>query len=146
MKLLSTVLLSLAALAAGDVKPTPPIPPRLPTRFSHSCALKPKGAGKDDTTQILAAVSKCGSGGIIDFAPGTYNITRKMTWDLHGARVRMSSAVLDFVPDVQFWLHPENTYRVIFIQSQASWFVVTGEDFEIDAGNSGGIQGHGQVC
>lgn len=30
-------------------------------------------------------------------------------------------------------------------QNQASWFVVTGSDFEIDAHNSGGIQGNGQV-
>lgn len=30
-------------------------------------------------------------------------------------------------------------------QSQASWFVITGRDFEVDAHNTGGIQGNGQV-
>ena len=32
----------------------------------------------------------------------------------------------------------------MFIQNQASWFVVTGHDFVIDAHNSGGINGNGQ--
>lgn len=30
-------------------------------------------------------------------------------------------------------------------QSQASWFVVTGENFVIDGHNTGGIDGNGQV-
>ena len=68
-----------------------------------------------------------------------------MTWDLHGAKVQMSGAWLDFVPDITYWLEYNSTYRVIFIQDQASWFVVSGEDFVIDAGDSGGIQGNGQV-
>ncbi|KAF5325003.1 hypothetical protein D9619_009789 [Psilocybe cf. subviscida] len=46
---------------------------------------------------------------------------------------------------IQYWLNANNTYRVVFIQNQASWFVVTGSDFEIDAHNTGGIQGNGQV-
>ena len=50
-----------------------------------------------------------------------------------------------FNPDIEYWLNPDNTYRVVFIQSQASWFVVTGSDFVIDAHNIGGIQGNGQV-
>ena len=49
-----------------------------------------------------------------------------------------------FVPDIQYWLNASNTYRVIFIQDQASWFVVTGRDFTIDAHNAGGINGNGQ--
>ena len=31
------------------------------------------------------------------------------------------------------------------MQSQASWFVVTGRDFVLDAHNVGGIDGNGQV-
>jgi hypothetical protein len=57
----------------------------------------------------------------------------------------MENAWLNFVPDIEFWLNPNNTFREIFIQDQASWFVVTGQDFVIDAGNTGGIQGNGQV-
>jgi len=57
----------------------------------------------------------------------------------------MKGAWLNFVPDIEFWLDPDNTYRAIFIQSQASWFVVSGNDFVIDAGNEGGIQGNGQI-
>ena len=41
-------------------------------------------------------------------------------------------------------MDPANTYRVIFIQSQASWFVISGHDFTIDAHNTGGIIGNGQ--
>ncbi|KAF5384153.1 hypothetical protein D9615_003186 [Tricholomella constricta] len=51
---------------------------------------------------------------------------------------------MQFKPDVQYWLNATNTYRVVFIQSQASWFVVSGNDFVIDAHNIGGIQGNGQ--
>ena len=44
-----------------------------------------------------------------------------------------------FIPDVEYWLDADNTYRVVFIQSQASWFVVTGSDFVIDAHNQGSL-------
>ena len=50
-----------------------------------------------------------------------------------------------FKPDIEYWLNPENTYRVVFIQNQASWFVITGHDFTVDAHNEGGIIGNGQV-
>ncbi|KAF7295259.1 Glycoside hydrolase family 28 protein [Mycena indigotica] len=66
-----------------------------------------------------------------------------MTWDLVDAKVDLYGS-LSFVPDIDYWLDPNNTYRVVFVQSQASWFVVTGSDFEIDAHNLGGIQGNGQ--
>ena len=41
-------------------------------------------------------------------------------------------------------MDPADTFRVIFIQSQASWFVVSGHDFTIDAHGTGGIIGNGQ--
>ena len=50
-----------------------------------------------------------------------------------------------FKPDIQYWLNPNNTYRVVFIQNQASWFVVTGHDFTVDAHSEGGINGNGQA-
>ena len=46
--------------------------------------------------------------------------------------------------DLEYWMDPASTYRVIFIQSQASWFVVSGHDFTIDAHGTGGIVGNGQ--
>ncbi|KAF8581109.1 glycoside hydrolase family 28 protein [Ramaria rubella] len=109
----------------------------------ETCTLKPLGQGKDDTTQVLNAIAKCGHSGHTIFTPGNYNITRKMTWDLQSATIDLHG-VLNFQPDIQFWLQSQNTYRVIFIQSQASWFVITGKDFVVDAHNTGGIQGNGQ--
>lgn len=99
--------------------------------------------GLDDTNQVLEAIAKCGHGGHTVLREGLYNITRKMTWDLVNAKVDLHG-YLSFVPDIDFWLDANNTYRVVFIQSQASWFVITGRDFEVDAHNTGGIQGNGQ--
>ncbi|KAI0826183.1 pectin lyase fold/virulence factor [Irpex lacteus] len=110
---------------------------------SSVCSLTPVGHGKDDTNQVEAAINHCGHGGAIIFNPGNYNITRKMTWNLTNSRVDLHG-YLNFNPDIEYWLNPDNTYRVVFIQSQASWFVVTGRDFVIDAHNIGGIQGNGQ--
>jgi galacturan 1,4-alpha-galacturonidase len=87
---------------------------------------------------------------------------RKMTWTLYNAQVDLYGT-LNFVPDIAYWLDPANTYRVVFIQvsyrrlaqkvgsrarrtqNQASWFVVNGSDFVIDAHGQGGIEGNGQV-
>ncbi|EIN14755.1 hypothetical protein PUNSTDRAFT_154787 [Punctularia strigosozonata HHB-11173 SS5] len=107
------------------------------------CHLKPLGKGKDDTSQIEAAITKCGHGGITTFAEGEYNITRKMTWHLKNSEVHLNG-YLSFIPDIQYWLDAANTYRVVFIQNQASWFVLTGSDFLVDAHNTGGINGNGQ--
>ncbi|KAJ8082262.1 hypothetical protein PM082_008110 [Marasmius tenuissimus] len=107
------------------------------------CTIQPLGNGRDDTDQVEAAISGCGKGGLTTIGPGTYNITRKMTWDLEDSTVDIHG-LLSFKPDIDFWLDAENTYRVVFIQSQASWFVITGRDFVIDAHGSGGIIGNGQ--
>ncbi|KAJ8454046.1 hypothetical protein ONZ45_g19460 [Pleurotus djamor] len=74
---------------------------------------------------------------------GTFNITKKMTWDLRNAKVELHGT-LSFAPDIEYWLDAANTYRVVFIQNQASWFVVTGKNFVIDAHGEGGINGNGQ--
>ncbi|KAK7443469.1 hypothetical protein VKT23_015643 [Stygiomarasmius scandens] len=111
---------------------------------ADECVVSPLGDGMDDTDQVEAAIAQCGHFGTTTFQPGTYNITRKMTWDLQSSKVDLHG-FLSFVPDIEFWLNPENTYRVVFIQSQASWFVITGSDFEIDAHNTGGVQGNGQI-
>ncbi|KAI0628254.1 pectin lyase-like protein [Trametes polyzona] len=108
------------------------------------CTLRPLGPGKDDTHQVEAAIARCGHYGRTVFGPGQYNITRKMTWDLVSSTVDLHGS-LNFKPDPLYWLDPANTYRVIFIQSQASWFVLTGRDFTLDAHNAGGITGNGQT-
>ncbi|KAJ4490450.1 pectin lyase fold/virulence factor [Lentinula aciculospora] len=111
---------------------------------NNECTVTPLGDGQDDTDQVLAAISQCGTNGTITFTEGSFDITRKMTWELNSARVHLFG-YLNFVPDVEYWLNMPNTYQVVFIQSQSSWFVVTGSDFEIDAHNTGGIQGNGQI-
>ncbi|KAF8062402.1 pectin lyase fold/virulence factor [Lyophyllum atratum] len=110
---------------------------------AKTCSLSPLGQGKDDTDQVEQAIATCGRFGRTVFESGTYNITRKMTWNLTSATVDLKG-YLSFKPDIQYWLNATNTYRVVFIQNQASWFVVTGSDFVIDAHNTGGIQGNGQ--
>ncbi|KAF8830109.1 hypothetical protein HHX47_DHR2000394 [Lentinula edodes] len=111
---------------------------------NKECTVTPLGAGQDDTDQVLAAISQCGTNGTITFTEGSFNITRKMTWELNSAKVNLFG-YLNFIPDIEYWLNMSNTYQVVFIQSQSSWFVVTGSDFEIDAHNTGGIQGNGQI-
>ncbi|KAG6917365.1 hypothetical protein DXG01_002830 [Tephrocybe rancida] len=103
----------------------------------------PRGKGLDDTDQVEQAIANCGHFGKTVFEQGNYNITRKMTWDLQSSTVDLKG-FLSFTPDIQYWLNANNTYRVVFIQSQASWFVVTGSNFTIDAHEVGGIQGNGQ--
>ncbi|KAI0824306.1 pectin lyase-like protein [Trametes gibbosa] len=114
------------------------------TTAEKVCTLRPLGGGRDDTDQVEAAIAKCGHFGRTVFAPGQYNITRKMTWDLVSSRVDLHG-YLNFKPDPTYWLEPAHTYRVIFIQSQASWFVLTGHDFAVDAHGTGGIAGNGQT-
>ncbi|VDC03652.1 unnamed protein product [Peniophora sp. CBMAI 1063] len=111
--------------------------------LAADCVLNPLGDGLDDTGQILTAIDVCGTDGTITLNKGEFNITRKMTWNLTRSKVDMFG-YLSFVPDIDYWLEENSTYRVVFIQSQASWFVVTGSDFIIDAHNQGGIMGNGQ--
>ncbi|KAF9451095.1 glycoside hydrolase family 28 protein [Macrolepiota fuliginosa MF-IS2] len=117
--------------------------PQCTTAKGRTCTLYPLGPGMDDTDQVEAAIAACGHNGTTIFEEGSYNITRKMMWDLDTARVDLKG-VLSFQPDIQHWLNSSNTFQVVFIQSQSSWFVVTGKDFIIDAHNTGGIDGNGQ--
>ncbi|KAJ7224758.1 pectin lyase fold/virulence factor [Mycena rebaudengoi] len=131
-----SLLFASLACATGRLHPQ--------SRIRSTCILSPRGVGLDDTDQVLAAITECGHGGSTVLQEGVYNITRKMTWDLVDAKVDLHG-LLSFTPNVDFWLNPNNTYRVVFIQSQASWFVITGRDFEVDAHNTGGILGNGQT-
>ncbi|KAF9451094.1 glycoside hydrolase family 28 protein [Macrolepiota fuliginosa MF-IS2] len=133
-------LSKLVALALGILLVATP---QCTAAEEKTCTLHPLGPGVDDTDQVEAAIAACGHNGTTVFGEGSYNITRKMMWNLQNATVDLHG-FLSFNPDIQFWLNPANTFRVVFIQSQASWFVVTGSDFVIDAHNTGGIQGNGQ--
>ncbi|KAJ7468939.1 pectin lyase fold/virulence factor [Mycena galericulata] len=135
--LLSAFILILAAISRCTAQI------QLSSKPELTCSISPLGVGHDDTDQVLAAIGKCGHGGHTILKDGVYNITRKMTWDLVDATVDLHG-YLSFVPDIEYWLNANNTYRVVFIQSQASWFVITGSDFLVDAHNTGGIQGNGQ--
>ncbi|OSX58334.1 glycoside hydrolase family 28 protein [Postia placenta MAD-698-R-SB12] len=110
---------------------------------ANVCSLQPLGSGFDDTDQVEAAIAQCGHYGTTVFAPGEYNITRKLLWDLVESRVELHG-YLNFKADLPYWMDPDHTYRVIVIQSQSSWFVITGRDFVVDAHNTGGIIGNGQ--
>ncbi|TFL06709.1 hypothetical protein BDV98DRAFT_579608 [Pterulicium gracile] len=105
-------------------------------------------------------------GATMNFAEGIYNITRCMLsalllalanshprqedaigpsdCDSERAWNTQPHSVQWFDPDIQYWMSPNNTDRAIIIQDQASWFVVSGNDFKIDANGSGGIDGNGQ--
>ncbi|KAL1721440.1 glycoside hydrolase family 28 protein [Schizophyllum commune] len=96
--------------------------------LGETCTLSPKGEGYDDTEQIESAVASCGHNGNIVFEEGIFNVTSA-----------------SFTPDLDYWLDASNTYRVVFIQSQASWFVLTGSNFTVDAHGTGGIHGNGQT-
>lgn len=126
---LATVLQVLAVVAAASAK---------------VCNLRPLGDGHDDTDRVLRAIKTCGRGGTVNFARGVYNITRKMTWNLSHSTVNLRG-VLSFAPNVTYWLDSANTYRVVEIQSQASWFVVSGDHFTLDAHGTGGLDGNGQT-
>ncbi|TDL17630.1 pectin lyase-like protein [Rickenella mellea] len=112
--------------------------------LAKTCTISPLGKGQDDTSHVLSAISSCGNNGNIVINQGTYNITRKMTWNLVNSHVDLFGT-LSFNPNITYWMNASNTYRVIFIQSQASWFVVTGKNFTVDAHNTGGINGNGQT-
>ncbi|KAF9011995.1 pectin lyase-like protein [Cyathus striatus] len=122
-KLLFLSLISLAVSSARG-------PPERPSQI---CSIRPLGAGKDDTNQVMKAISDCGRFGTTTFEPGNYNITRKMTWNLVSSTVNLRG-FLSFNPDIE----------AVFIQSQASYFLVKGNDFTINAFNTGGIKGNGQ--
>ncbi|KAJ7594398.1 pectin lyase fold/virulence factor [Mycena floridula] len=113
------------------------------TKGPRNCTLSPLGQGLTDNDQIEDAIKACGTGGTTTFLAGNFNITRPLLWHLNSSRVDLFGQ-LNFQPDIQFWLNATNTYRVVFIQSQASWFVITGTDFVVDAHQQGGIMGNGQ--
>ncbi|KAI5891305.1 glycoside hydrolase family 28 protein [Schizophyllum commune H4-8] len=108
--------------------------------LGETCTLSPLGEGYDDTEQIESAVASCGQNGNIVFEEGVFNVTSATLAFEH-----IDQDDPQFTPDVDYWLNASNTYRVVFIQSQASWFVLTGSNFTVDAHGTGGILGNGQT-
>lgn len=86
----------------------------LSTLFVHvlaeTCAVKPLGKGRDDTDQVEAAIQRCGQFGTVKFEPvshprymslcskhaqngatTSFNITRKMLWNLKQSKVELNA-------------------------------------------------------
>ncbi|KAF2102614.1 pectin lyase-like protein [Rhizodiscina lignyota] len=123
----------------------PPISaPRLYWLVYKACIVTPLGWGQDDSSQILAAVSACGTGGTITLpAPYVYTIRKRLLMRLVGATLNVFGT-LSFVPDLGYWI--DESHRIEF-QNQSTAWIVEGSDYIIDGGGwmQGGIEGNGQA-
>lgn len=118
--------------------------PESPSPRGPRCIVTPLGWGQDDSSQILAAVEKCGINGTITLpAPYVYTVSRRMYMKLENARFEIFGT-LSFTPDLSYWI--ENSFRVEF-QNQSTGWIVEGHDFEINGGGwmQGGVEGNGQA-
>ncbi|KIW26644.1 uncharacterized protein PV07_06463 [Cladophialophora immunda] len=118
--------------------------PLSPTPSGPKCMVTPLGWGQDDSSQILAAVQRCGINGTITLpAPYVYTISRRMHMNLQNSRLEIFGT-LSFTPDLTYWI--DNSFRVEF-QNQSTGWIVEGNNFEIDGGGwmQGGVNGNGQA-
>lgn len=118
--------------------------PSSPSPNGTECIVTPLGWGRDDSSQILAAVEQCGiNGTIILPAPYVFTISRRMYMKLQNARLQIFGT-LSFTPDLTYWI--ENSFRIEF-QNQSTAWIIEGNDFEIDGGGwmQGGVEGNGQA-
>lgn len=118
--------------------------PTSPSPKGSKCVVIPLGWGQDDSSQILAAVERCGINGTINLpAPYVFTISRRMHMRLENSRLEVFGTLL-FSPDLIYWI--DNSFRVEF-QNQSTAWIVEGQNFEIDGGGfmRGGIDGSGQV-
>ncbi|KIW98394.1 uncharacterized protein Z519_00054 [Cladophialophora bantiana CBS 173.52] len=98
--------------------------PYTPSPNGLKCIVTPLGRDRDDSSQILAAVQKCGINGTITLpALYVYTISRRMHMNLQNARLE------------------------IFVQNQSTGWIVEGNNFEIngDGWMQGGVNGNGQA-
>jgi galacturan 1,4-alpha-galacturonidase len=126
----------------GQVAPTSDTVSTKPS--GPTCIVIPYGWGRDDSSQILAAVDRCGTNGTIILpAPYVYTISRRMHFKLSRARFEILGT-LSFTPDLLYWIN--NSFRVEF-QNQSTAWIVEGHDFTITGGGwgQGGIDGNGQA-
>jgi galacturan 1,4-alpha-galacturonidase len=108
------------------------------------CTVTPLGWGRDDSSQIMAAVEACGTDGeIILPAPYVYTISSRLSMKLVRSKLSILGT-LSFTPNLGYWI--DNSHRIEF-QNQSTAWVVEGEDFIISGGGwmQGGIEGNGQA-
>lgn len=74
--------------------------PSLSPPTGPKCVVVPLGWGQDDSSQILAAVDKCGTNGTITLpAPYVYTVSKRMHMKLENARFEIFGT-LSFTPDL----------------------------------------------
>lgn len=118
-------------------------PINVPTQAATECIVTPLGWGQDDSGQIMAAVEKCGTDGVVTLpAPYVYTITQRLYMKLVRARLNIFGT-LSFEPHLGYWI--DNSHRVEF-QNQSTAWIVEGSDSIISGGGwqQGGINGNGQ--
>lgn len=107
------------------------------------CIVTPLGWGQDDSGQIMAAVDRCGTDGIITLpAPYVYTISQRLYMKLVRAQLNIFGT-LSFEPNLGYWI--DNSHRVEF-QNQSTAWIIEGNDFVVSGGGwqQGGINGNGQ--
>ncbi|KAJ9101900.1 hypothetical protein QFC21_003240 [Naganishia friedmannii] len=119
----------LAAIAACVALASP-----LSSRSGNNCTVKPLGPGQDDAPQILKAMGDCNNGGtvVLGAAGDVFNISQRMTWNLQDVGIEWNGVL------------KSNTYQTE-IQSQATSLIISGHNIHIDAHQTGGVDGSGQV-
>lgn len=111
--------------------------------YKNHCIVVPHGRSRDDSSQILAAVDRCGKNGIITLpAPYVYTISRRMYLKLENARLEVLGTI-SLTPDLLYWI--ENSFRVEF-QNQSTALIIEAHNSVITGGgwDEGGIDGNGQ--
>ncbi|WWD09559.1 hypothetical protein V865_007686 [Kwoniella europaea PYCC6329] len=104
------------------------------------CTLKALGDEKDDSDNLVAAVEKCGKGGIIRLPDANYTIGKPLELELENAVLDLHGW-LSFTSDIPYWL--ENHFDFPF-QKQSLAFIIRGHDYVLDGNDKGGIDGNGQ--
>ncbi|KAL7419435.1 hypothetical protein Q5752_006273 [Cryptotrichosporon argae] len=108
-------------------------------RRKKLCVLK--ASDGDDTDNVVDAVEKCGTDGIVRLPDAVYNISRPLEIELHNAVLDVHGW-LTFSTDIEYWI----AHRIPFeFQDQSLAFAISGDNFVVDGNDSGGIDGNGQV-
>ncbi|KIJ58825.1 glycoside hydrolase family 28 protein [Hydnomerulius pinastri MD-312] len=107
------------------------------------CTIIPKGNGRDDSDQLLAAVSAPDCQEIVLPQPYTYSIQQRLRTDLSN-KVLNVYGTLSFSDDLAYWIN--NSWWTDFQNLQAAW-IATGDNWVMSGGgfNQGGIYGNGQA-
>ncbi|WWC66403.1 uncharacterized protein I206_100305 [Kwoniella pini CBS 10737] len=110
-------------------------------RKSKLCTLRAKGNEKDDSDNFVAAVEKCGKGGIIKLPDSNYTIGKPLDIYLENSIIDLQG-YLSFTTDIEYWIKN----RIYFpFQNQSLAFVIRGSNYIINGNSKGGINGNGQI-